>query len=137
VADSKKRGAKNDGGSWFNVAHNTESGVGQNPVNGCKVEGLNWNAYGSPDYKPKGFNVTAAQRYREENGTDTGAKVGGEWFGSYAEQKAAGTISPGRMHGKNSDSRKAATAQIAKIPFPLASYIARSFKPRALPAISR
>jgi hypothetical protein len=25
--------AKNDGGSWFNVAHNTASGHGQNPVN--------------------------------------------------------------------------------------------------------
>lgn len=28
-----------------------------------------------------------------------------------------------------SDSRKAASAQIAKIPFPLASYIARAFRP--------
>ncbi len=27
-------GRKNDGGSWFNVAHNTESGAGRNPVNG-------------------------------------------------------------------------------------------------------
>jgi hypothetical protein len=34
-----------------------------------------------------------------------------------------------RLHGKNSDSRKAASAQIAKIPFPLAQYIARVFKP--------
>lgn len=35
IADSKNRGAKatkNDGGSWFNVAHNTESGVGNNPA---------------------------------------------------------------------------------------------------------
>lgn len=36
IADSKNRGAratKNDGGSWFNVAHNTTSGHGKNPVN--------------------------------------------------------------------------------------------------------
>ena len=94
-------------------------------MNGQKVEGVtSWSDYGKPDYKPKGFNVTAAQRYREEQ-----TKVGGDWFGTYAEQKAAGTISPGRLHGKNSASRKAASAQIAKIPLPLAVHIARCFKP--------
>jgi hypothetical protein len=85
---------KNDGGSWFNVAHNTTSGKGQNP---------------------------------------DGRKVSGDWFGSYEEMKAAGTISPGRLHGKNSQKRKAASAEIAKIPFPLAQWIARCYKP-AVPA---
>ena len=56
-----------------------------------------------------------------------GTKVGGDWFGNYAEQKASGAISPGRLHGKNSPQRKAASAMIAKIPFPLASHIARCF----------
>jgi len=55
---------KNNGGSWFNVAHNTTSGLGQNP---------------------------------------DGAS--------------------------NSGKRKAASAQIAKIPFPLARHIARCFLP--------
>lgn len=86
------RGTKNDGGSWFNVAHNTTSGTGRNPVH-------------------------------------EGVKVSGDWFGSYAEQKAAGTISPGRLHGKRSVARKAASAQIAEIPFDLAQWIARCFKP--------
>lgn len=90
-------GCKNDGGSWFAVAHNTTSGKGKNPVHG-----------------------------RQDG---SGTKVGGEWFGSYAEQKAAGTISPGRLYGKRSAARKAASAQIAKIPFPLAQHIARVFKP--------
>ena len=76
------------GGDWFNIAHNTTSGTGNNP---------------------------------------DGRKVGGDWFGTYAEQKAAGTISPGRLHGKGSEKRKAASAMIAKIPFPLARHIARSF----------
>jgi hypothetical protein len=58
------RHVKNSGGSWFRVAHNTESGVGQNPVNDSK-----------------------------------------------------------------SDSRKAASARIAEIPFELAAHIARVFKP--------
>jgi C-5 cytosine-specific DNA methylase len=51
------------------------------------------------------------------------------WFGSYAEQKATGTISPGRMHGKNHPKRKMASAMIAKIPEPLARYIARTYRP--------
>lgn len=59
---------------------------------------------------------------------DRGTKVSGDWFGNYAETKAAGTISPGRLHGKNSSKRKAASALIAKIPFPLSSHIARCFK---------
>lgn len=90
-------GVKNEGGSWFNVAHNTTSGKSQNPVHG-----------------------------RQDG---SGTKVGGGWFGSYAEQKAAGTISPGRLYGKRSIARKAASAQIAKIPYPLAQWIARVFKP--------
>lgn len=80
---------KNNGGSWFNVAHNTESGKGQNP---------------------------------------DGRKVSGDWFGTYEEMKTAGTISPGRLHGKNSAKRKAASALIAKIPFPLSRYIASQFR---------
>ena len=76
-------GSKNTGGSWFDVAHNTESGTGKNPVNGVKQHGS-----------------------------------GPEWF----DQDIA-------KHSSQSDSRKAASAQIAKIPFPLASYIARVLKP--------
>jgi hypothetical protein len=58
-----------------------------------------------------------------------GKKAGGDWFGTYAEQKQAGTISPGRLHGKGSAKRAQASAEIAKIPFPLAQHIARVFKP--------
>ena len=58
-----------------------------------------------------------------------GVKVSGDWFGSYAEQKARGQISPGRMHGKNSPKRKFASAMIAKIPEPLSRHIARTFHP--------
>lgn len=117
--DDPRRGRKNVGGSWFGVAHNTESGVGQNPVNGTKTPGLNWSKYGDPGYKPKGFNVTNAQRYREEQGT----KNGNDWFGS------GDNCSQQRKHSSRSDSRKAASAQIAKIPPVLAQHIARTFYP--------
>jgi C-5 cytosine-specific DNA methylase len=69
---------------------------------------------------------------------------GGTWFGDYGAQKAAlleGVKQGGDWLGKNCESsmsrlysskskkRKAASAMIAKIPFPLAQHIARCFKP--------
>ena len=54
----------------------------------------------------------------EENGT----KQGGDWFN-------ASQSSISRMCGSKSSARKAASAQIARIPFTLASYIARTFRP--------
>lgn len=75
-----------------------------------KVAGLNWNGYGQPGYKPKGFNVTAAKRLRQN------PPFG--WKGSIMQKGSS-----------RSDSRKAASAMIAKIPFPLSQHIARAFKP--------
>ncbi len=102
-----------------------------------KVGGIDLNGYGTPRYKAVAFNGTAEKRMRESI-----KNSGGSWFNigspgqketnSYAEQKAAGTISPGRMHGKHSKARKAASAAIAKIPFALSSYIARTYFPRGV-----
>jgi len=89
IADSVNRGTqtKNDGGSWFGVAHNTTSGLGNNPVS-----------------------VLA------------GLKIGGDWFSD--------SQSTCRKHSSHSCARKAASAQIAKIPLGLSSYIARCYYPR-------
>jgi hypothetical protein len=190
---------KNSGGSWFAVAHNTTSGTGNNPVSvpegfngadhetrGVKVPGIN--------LSDVGFNVAAAQRYREAQGVKTvghanirdgfdhtrhltnqreseGLKgPGGDWFkdgrqgqdacaegikqhGSGPEwfdkalderrkeagQKCKGDwfngYKPGQCQANNfssrGDSRKAASALIAEIPFTLAEWIARCFKPSA------
>lgn len=73
---------KNTGGSWFNIAHNTTSGHGQNP-DGRKQEGSG----------PIWFNTGIAK------------------------------------HGSKSSKRKAASAQIAKIPIMLARHIAQSWHP--------
>lgn len=121
VADSMNRGAlasKNNGGSWFAQAHNTESGHSRNPVNG---EGLK---VPSIKLSEVGFNVAAAQRYREEQGTKQQLS-GREWF-----TEGLGKVS------SRSDSRKAASAMIAKIPFPLAQWIAQVFKPDISPLTS-
>lgn len=151
---------KNTGGSWFNVAHNTTSGEGRNPdgrkvpsldrrlcdcqypependgvayvSNECPIHNL------YPDLPPDGLKTRAHPNKRDghdhtrhlTNPGEHGRKVGGDWFGSYAEQKAAGTISPGRLHGKNSTKRKFASAMIAKIPLPLARHIAATYRPK-------
>lgn len=86
---------------------------GDNPVRGAAVgEGLK-----VPGIKLSevGFNVAAAQRYRE------GVKQQGsgpEWFDLGIAR-----------HSSKSNSRKAASAMIAKIPPELARHVARMFKP--------
>jgi hypothetical protein len=86
---------------------------------GFKTAGMNWS-----DQTKRGQDFTRIAAAQTE-----GSKCGGAWFGSYAEQKALGTISPGRMHGSKSNARKAASAMIAKIPFVLGQHIARAWKP--------
>ena len=81
--------------------HNTTSGKGQNP-DGRK---------GVP-HRPSGHWTNP-----EENGT----KQGGDWFN-------ASQPSISRMCGSKSSARKAASAQIAKIPLLLARYIARTYR---------
>ena len=71
-----------------------------------------------------GFNVAAAQRYRE------GVKFsqsGDAWFDGKPRDKMLGDKGPA-AYGSKSNSRKAASAMIAKIPFPLANHIAKCFK---------
>jgi C-5 cytosine-specific DNA methylase len=115
IADSKERGGrKGPGGDWFEGGRQGQDACAE----ALKVPGISLSGYGEPGYKPQGFNVTAAKRFREENGTKQHGS-GPEWFDTGIAK-----------HSSRSDSRKAASAQIAKIPFPLASYIARSFRPR-------
>lgn len=51
-------------------------------------------------------------------------KLGGSWFGGYRAGQGP------RNHGSGSKARKAASAKIAKIPFPLAEWIGRAWHPR-------
>ena len=107
-----KRGRKVEGFNFHQFEKTGEPGGSfqQAPVDALKVPGISFSGYGEPGYKAQGFNVTAAQRYREDPGI---------------KQHGSGPDS------SRSDSRKAASAQIAKIPFPLSSYIARALRPQA------
>ncbi len=121
----------------------------------AKVGSISWNGYGTPGYKAQAFNTTAEKRLRdgEEISQPMGQKVavysdprrnggkgshltcpdeniekladglnGGDWF---SDPK-----STCRKHGSRSAARKAASAQIAKIPFELARHIAATYRPR-------
>jgi hypothetical protein len=97
---------------------------------GFKSTGMNWS-----DRTKKGQDFTrVAGRQRqttgemwrelaESSGELYGVKQGGDWFGKNCESRMS------RRLGSKSKARKAASAQIAKIPFPLAVHIARVFKP--------
>jgi hypothetical protein len=119
VADSKERGAhiKNDGGSWFAQAHNTESGHSQNPVTG---EGVKQHGSGEA-----WFDKALDERRKEATATKgfvTGLGKGHDW-----------RQDPSARFNSKSNSRKAASAMIAKIPFDLARHIAKCLKPERIP----
>jgi hypothetical protein len=115
---------KNNGGSWFAQAHNTESGHSRNPVTG---EGI----------KQGGSGAAWFDKALDERRKAAGTKAGGHSWASGSEWQerrngdsfgwSKGT--PLRNNNSHSTARKEASAQIAKIPFELASHIARCFKP--------
>jgi hypothetical protein len=99
---------KNNGGSWFAIGSPGQKEVGRNPVHelaGRKSDGGTW--FG--DY-------AAMKEGIKQRGS------GREWF--------AGDGKISRMTSSKSKARKAASAAIAKIPFALASHIARTWKPQ-------
>lgn len=93
-------------GSWFAVADSKERGA-------QKRDGRNFHAF------ENGLGSTTNPfRYPGNNGTKFEGASGRAWF----------DLGPA-AHGSQTRARKAASAMIAEIPFDLASYIARVFKP--------
>ena len=91
---------KNQGGSWFAKAHNTTSRLSQNPDGRLTV-------------------------LLEEKIDDSRKGLGGGWFEKPYRER--GDIT-GKFNSK-SNARRAASAEIAKIPPDLAQWIARVFMP--------
>ena len=98
------RATKNAGGSWFNIAHNTTSGKGRNPDGRKSADGGTW--FGDYAQMSEGIKQRGSGR---------------EWF--------AGDGKISRMTSSGSPARKFASAMIAKIPLPLSSYIAATYRP--------
>jgi C-5 cytosine-specific DNA methylase len=80
-----------------------------------KVPGLDWNVRGGG----QAFNTITYTRERQE-----GHKVGGRWWNERDNR-----YPPIMMMSSKSSARARASAQIAKIPLPLARHIARVYKP--------
>jgi hypothetical protein len=123
-----------------------------------KVPALNWSGSDKPGYKAEAFNSTAEKRIKNNGGSwfaqahNTGSGHGqnpvngrkghgGGWFsderedGTRPDYRETGCIT--RRFNSRSAARKAASAMIAKIPFPLAQHIARVFKPDTFYAEAR
>ena len=114
----------------------------------AKVGSLGWSEYAKTGVKSKGFNTTADQIvhgrknaggtwFRGDsaiahtphmtNPAEHGIKTSGDsWF---SNDKMLGRQGPA-VFGSKSTARKAASAQIAKIPLPLARYIGSVFRPQ-------
>jgi hypothetical protein len=99
-----------------------------------KSQGMNWS-----DRTKHGQDFT---RVAGKQAMDGRKGSGGTWFDNYQAMKEAcddgskgfgsgllGKNQIARMSSSKSKARKAASAQIAKIPFELSTYIARVFKP--------
>ena len=105
------KGMKNNGGSWFNIGSPGQKVIAQNP------DGRLLN-------KRNGHRSTAHLTNPDEHG------VKGVGCGSASWQKAdeRHPNDPRNFYSRSS-ARKAASAQIAKIPLPLARHIARTWRP--------
>lgn len=82
---------------------------------------VGWNVQNVRNLKAAG--PAAKPEHQERRlSEDEGLKCGGDWFGP-------GVKSTMRQHSSKSTARKAASAAIAKIPAPLARWIAQCYKP--------
>ena len=139
IADSKNRGSENDGGSWFNIGSPGQTEVGQNPVCGRKVEGFNFHDYEKTGLPGRSFQSAAVDGMKVASQSDRRTDVGNGVRFTSRDCGVEGTKQGGnwwhdpesltRKYSSKSPGRKAASAQIAKIPFQLASYIARAYRP--------
>ena len=119
VADSQNRGArKNDGGSWFAIGSLGQAETGQNPVNGRK----NGDMGGS--WFPQGNGARVEGNHARDGVKAVTVGAGEEYGGSFGWDGSAM-----RSGNSKSSARKAASAMIAEIPFDLAHYFAKVFKP--------
>jgi hypothetical protein len=119
VADSKNRGASKNGhvggGSWFAIGSPGQQNTGKNP-DGRKVP-MNFHEHEKTGKPGRSFQSAAVKMATAGDGIEYGGGFG--WDGSAM-----------RTGNSKSSARKAASAQIAKIPLDLARHIARAFKPR-------
>lgn len=88
------------------------------PHKARKVPGFRFDGSG------ESFQTASVNKHRVEREVEEGRKIGGDWFSD--------PTSTCRRHSSKSKARKAASAQIAKIPLALSRHIARTYLPAAV-----
>ena len=121
IADSKERGAKQSGRNF----HFPEKfGIPSPSFHGAEHEPSVMNAMKTVGHVNKRNGHTHTRHLTNQRESDA-VKNGKDWLGRGED------CSLQRRASSKSEARKAASAQIAKIPFRLASHIARVYKPLA------
>jgi hypothetical protein len=106
------RGRKHDDSGW--LPNGTLASCNRMVPDGRKVS-MNFHEHAKTGKPGRSFQSAAVE--------EMGVKQGGDWFGKDCESSMSG------LYGSKSPKRKLASAMIAKIPFPLALHIARTYKP--------
>lgn len=96
--------------------------VSNQPQEGYKTAGMNWS---NRDLRGQDFTRIAG---KQSDGVKF-SQSGDAWFDGKPRDEMLGDKGPA-AYGSKSNARNAASAMIAKIPFPLAQHIARCFKPQ-------
>ena len=99
-------------GSWFKIADSKNRGA---------------KTVGHANIRDGHTHTRHLTNQRESDGVKF-SQTGDAWFDGKPRDKMLGDKGPA-AYGSKSNQRKAASAMIAKIPFPLAQHIARTFKP--------
>ena len=114
-----RKATKNHGGSWFACGPRGTAGESNNARDGVKIaqyinkrDGHSHTRHLTSSFENAGTKQPGLSGVRKNGKSNS-------WFQDGAAR-----------HGSRSSSRKAASAIIAKIPFPLALYIAQVFKPQ-------
>lgn len=111
-----RKASKNNGGSWFAIAHNTKSGHSQN----AREQAVRQISKAWRDKHYEKTDKAALNEGVKQSGI-SGKRANGKgdrWFQDGAARS-----------GSKSSTRKAASAQIAKIPLVLSRHIAAWWKP--------
>lgn len=113
--------AKKSTGSWF---LDGSSSVQRNDPRDAHLDRAMKNESGGSRFAKGPRGETGALNNARDRLVDAGRKNGGDWF------SAGDGMSLQRRQSSGTKARKAATAQIAKIPLPLARFIAMVYYPR-------
>jgi hypothetical protein len=133
VLKAQKRnpdGTHHGPGSWFAIADSKNRGSGQKmPAWNCSP--LMWK-----DREIARYAHPTATEYEKHGFGESGRKVAMNFHEHEKTGKPGRSLQSVAVEETKSNSRKAASAQIAKIPFPLAQWIARVYKPDSANAAS-